>query len=111
MSELYHYTIKLKRVIDGDTIVADIDLGFGVWLPDRRCRIAHIQAPEITQPGGVEAKEYLEGLIKDVPLTVEVVQRVDKYGRPLIKLFAWERDVGALMLSNGHAIPYGLVKL
>jgi micrococcal nuclease len=43
---MYHYKAKLVRVIDGDTIDVDIDLGFDVWLKRQRIRLAGIDAPE-----------------------------------------------------------------
>ena len=43
---MYHYKAKLVRVIDGDTIDVDIDLGFDVWLKRQRVRLAGIDAPE-----------------------------------------------------------------
>jgi micrococcal nuclease len=29
---VYEYRVKIRRVVDGDTVDVDIDLGFGVWL-------------------------------------------------------------------------------
>ena len=43
---MYHYKAKLLRVVDGDTIDVDIDLGFDVWLRKQRIRLAGIDTPE-----------------------------------------------------------------
>ena len=43
---MYQYKAVLVRVIDGDTIDVDIDLGFDVWLKKQRVRLAGIDAPE-----------------------------------------------------------------
>ena len=43
---MYEYKTKLIRVVDGDTVDVDIDLGFGVWLRDQRIRIYGIDTPE-----------------------------------------------------------------
>ena len=43
---MYHYKAQLVRVIDGDTIEADIDLGFKTWTR-RKVRLAGIDTPEI----------------------------------------------------------------
>ena len=43
---MYHYKAVLVRVIDGDTIDVDIDLGFDVWLKKQRVRLAGIDATE-----------------------------------------------------------------
>ena len=43
---MYEYRAKVIKVIDGDTVDVDIDLGFGVWLKDERVRIMGIDTPE-----------------------------------------------------------------
>ena len=43
---MYEYKTKLVRVVDGDTVDVDIDLGFGVWLRNQRIRIYGIDTPE-----------------------------------------------------------------
>lgn len=44
---LYQYKCELVRVVDGDTVDVDVDLGFGVWLRDERVRLADIDTPEV----------------------------------------------------------------
>ena len=46
MSDPYYYNCTLVRVIDGDTIDVDIDLGFSVTLTKQRVRLAGIDTPE-----------------------------------------------------------------
>ena len=43
---MFEYNCKMVRVVDGDTVDVDIDLGFGVWLRDERVRIMGIDTPE-----------------------------------------------------------------
>ena len=43
---MFEYKCKLVRVIDGDTVDIDIDLGFGVWLRKQRIRMYGIDTPE-----------------------------------------------------------------
>ena len=43
---MFEYRCKLIKVIDGDTIDIDIDLGFGVWLRNQRIRMYGIDTPE-----------------------------------------------------------------
>ena len=43
---MYEYKAKLIKVVDGDTVDVDIDLGFGVWLRNERVRIMGIDTPE-----------------------------------------------------------------
>ena len=43
---MYEYKCKILRVVDGDTVDIDIDLGFGVWLKKERVRMMGIDTPE-----------------------------------------------------------------
>ena len=43
---MYEYRCRIDRVIDGDTVDVDIDLGFGVWMRKERVRILGIDTPE-----------------------------------------------------------------
>ena len=43
---MYEYRVTVVKVIDGDTVDVDIDLGFGVWIKDERVRIMGIDTPE-----------------------------------------------------------------
>ena len=43
---MYEYKCKVVRVVDGDTVDVDIDLGFGVWLHKERVRIIGMDTPE-----------------------------------------------------------------
>ena len=51
---MYTYRCKILRVVDGDTVDVDIDLGFGVWLHRERVRIAGIDTPESRTKDRVE---------------------------------------------------------
>jgi micrococcal nuclease len=48
------YDIKVIKVVDGDTVDVDIDLGFGVTLTDERVRIMGIDTPESRTSDRVE---------------------------------------------------------
>ena len=43
---MYEYRCKIVKVIDGDTVDVDIDLGFGVWMKKERVRMMGIDTPE-----------------------------------------------------------------
>ena len=43
---MYEYKVNILKVVDGDTVDVDIDLGFGVWLRNERVRIVGIDCPE-----------------------------------------------------------------
>ena len=67
---MYEYKAKLVKIVDGDTVDVDIDLGFGVWLKNERVRIMGIDTPEsrtrdkVEKIFGLAAKDRVEELIK-----------------------------------------------
>ena len=67
---MYEYRCKVVKVIDGDTVDVDIDLGFGIWQMDERVRIMGIDTPESRTRDKVEkafalaAKAKLKELLK-----------------------------------------------
>ena len=54
---MYEYKCRIDRVIDGDTVDVDIDLGFGVWLRKERVRMYGIDTPE-SRTRDLEEKKY-----------------------------------------------------
>ena len=51
---MHEYKAKMLRIVDGDTVDVDIDLGFGVWLQKQRIRMYGIDAPESRTSDDVE---------------------------------------------------------
>ena len=43
---MYEYRCRIDRVVDGDTVDVDIDLGFGVWMKKQRIRLYGVDTPE-----------------------------------------------------------------
>ena len=66
---MYEYNCKILRVVDGDTVDVDIDLGFGVWMHRERVRMMGIDTPEsrtrdLTEKAfGLASKERLKELL------------------------------------------------
>jgi|TARA_B110000483_G_C18043316_1_gene483484 micrococcal nuclease len=87
----YIYNCIIKRVVDGDTIDVDIDLGFDVWMKKKRVRVAGIDAPEtrtkdpIEKAAGLYCKKRVIQLLPQLSRTKLVVatNKPDKYGRIL----------------------------
>lgn len=120
---MYEYRTKLIKVVDGDTVDVDIDLGFGVWLKDERVRIMGIDTPEsrtrdkVEKVFGVAAKDRLKSLLGKTPVLKTQVDKSGedmkgKFGRILgdfdvydSKTDAW-RPVTQVMIDEGHCVPY-----
>ena len=115
---MFEYRVKIKRVVDGDTVDVDIDLGFGVWMCNERVRLYGIDTPESRinikkyperkreKELGLKAKQRLKVLCGKKVL-IEVVDK-GKYGRPLINIFTGEteRDICKILIEEKLAIKY-----
>lgn len=88
----------VTQVSDGDTLWVKPE---GNHAP-RKLRLQGLDAPEICQPGGVEARAALQQLLVNQRLRVTVKYQ-DTYGRGLARVRAGEQDVGASMVQAGQA--------
>ena len=74
---MYEYRCKVVKIIDGDTVDVDIDLGFGVWLKKERIRLYAIDTPESRtrdleeKKYGLAAKKFLTGMYSTPPLKLK----------------------------------------
>ncbi len=97
---------SIVRVVDGDTYIALVDLGFDLALT-ARIRSARINAPELPTPAGLAAKGWLEQTITGVdPHGFDVqVRGRDNYGRWLAELVIRSSgiNVNDLMVKQGQA--------
>lgn len=121
---MYDYMAELVKVVDGDTIDCDIDLGFGVWLKNQRVQLYGINAPEtrtkdlLEKEAGLLAKARLTALLPDRFLLTSVKDKKGKFGRilgiiniPQTKVLDKNGkkikhifiDVNRLLVKEGHA--------
>ena len=113
----YIYRIKsVTKVVDGDTIDADIDLGFDISLT-KRIRFAGIDTPESRTTNlkekalGLESKEWLKKALegaKDIIIKTEKPDSTEKYGRIIGHLFinGQETSLNNQMIDEGYALEY-----
>ncbi len=102
------FSARLVRVVDGDTVRLDIDLGADVILKNQAVRIRGIDAPELhglERPRGLAAKRAAEEFLRGKKLHVELHGK-EKYGRWLGDLRAEGGDFGDWMVRNGQARIY-----
>lgn len=107
---MYTYEAKITRVVDGDTVHADINLGFNVVLRDVSLRLFGINAPEMkgeTHEEGKKSQSRLEGLVlgKVVVLKTHKDKR-EKYGRLLAEIWDGDVDVNKKLVAEGFAKPF-----
>jgi|TARA_R100001463_G_scaffold63172_7_gene116169 micrococcal nuclease len=113
---MYTYKAKLDRVVDGDTIDVNIDLGFDISV-HKRVRLAGINAPESRtkdleeKKKGLASKARLIELLDKGDLVVES-KELGKYGRVIGDLTIYPDDLGLpinineTLIEEGHAVEY-----
>lgn len=84
--ELFTYKAYLNRIIDGDTMIVHIDLGFSVFI-EQRLRLRGLDAPELSEKGGQASKRLIESSLKDSPFLIIKTHGTDLYDRYLVDVF------------------------
>lgn len=111
----YLYKARLDHVVDGDTIVANIELGFGIQI-QQRFRFRNVNAPDLKQESGQAAREYLKRKLRNTKYLLIKTRGRDKFDRYVSDIFLWdgrtrpdkilkEDDyLNQIMLDRGHGI-------
>lgn len=118
---MFLYNVTVKRVVDGDTVVVDIDLGFGIWMMDQSIRLYGIDAPEsrtrdiIEKKFGLKAKEVVEYWLPEgarVQMS-SILPGGGKYGRILGEFLVREPDdestlfnLNRWLVEHKYAVAY-----
>ena len=117
---MYEYSCKIVRVVDGDTVDVDIDLGFGVWMHNERIRLHGIDTPECRtrdleeKKYGLLAKDQVKYFLPEgsIQTLVTVKDKAGKYGRILGKfkiedhMHPTPTTINEWMIRHHHAAPY-----
>ena len=105
---MFEYNCTIVRVIDGDTVDVDIDIGFGVWLKKQRIRLYGIDTPESRtrdleeKKYGLIAKAFVEAHLPvgSTRTLTTVKDKTGKYGRILGKFKAYDSYTDAWVNLN-----------
>ena len=120
---MYEYKAKLVKVVDGDTVDVDIDLGFGIWMKNERVRIMGIDTPESRTRDKVEklfgkaaSARVKELLDEDIILKTQIARNGEdmkgKFGRILGDFIVERFEDGKqemltdILVEEGHAVAY-----
>ena len=114
---MYEYKCKILKVIDGDTVDVDIDLGFGIWQMNERVRIMGIDTPEsrtrdkVEKKFGLASKVKLKALLgKTGVLKTQINKKGEdmkgKFGRILGDFVVDDKMVSKILCEQGFAVPY-----
>ncbi len=83
---VYLYKALVKRVVDGDTLLLMMDLGFTVW-KEQRVRLAGIDTPPLGEPKGQEACKYVQEQLAKTGFVMVKTNKIDIYGRYIGHIF------------------------
>jgi len=114
---MYEYKVEIDRVLDGDTVDVNINLGFGIILSKKRVRLYGIDTPESRTR---DKEEKVRGLLSKSFLQVQcpvgssvilISHDIGKFGRILGELFEYNKredniSINQLLCDQGFAVPY-----
>ena len=116
---MYEYKCKILRVVDGDTVDVDIDLGFGVWMHKERVRMMGIDTPEsrtrdkVEKAFGLASKDRLKELLPIGSIGVLKTEidrsgedKKGKFGRILGDFIIEDKRATDILIEEGHAVAY-----
>ena len=111
--EPYCYNAAVRRVVDGDTVILDIDLGFDVVLSNQKVRLYGVDTPECRtrdleeKEAGLLAKDKLCFFLhKGDRVTVRTKLDKGKFGRILGTIVAEGVNVNEFLVENHYAVVY-----
>ena len=117
---MHEYRCTIKRVVDGDTVDIDIDLGFGIWIHNERVRLYGIDTPESRtrdleeKKCGIYAKQCVETFLPvDSSQTLKTYKdKVCKFGRVLGEFVVYDPEqdrqttINEYMIRNKIGVAY-----
>ncbi len=114
--DLYTYRALVERFIDGDTLLVNVDAGFGIWT-HQKLRFRGIDCPELGTVAGERAKKFVEEQLRPCPFVVIKTYKSDKFDRYLVDVFYLAGEEDALKVAaegkylNQELINCGLAKV
>jgi micrococcal nuclease len=110
---MYEYKALITKVYDGDTLTADIDLGFKLWAKKIKIRLAGVDTPEIRTKDPEEKVMAIKARdrVRELCLGKEVIittRGKGKYGRWLASVYIddGELDITRFLIAEGLAKEY-----
>ncbi|MCK4883108.1 MAG: thermonuclease family protein [Candidatus Omnitrophica bacterium] len=98
-SKLYTYVATVQRVIDGDNIDLNIDLGFFSWVQEN-VRLRGIDASELSKARGQIAKKFVQDALKNVKFVVCKLYKEGSFGRMLADVFYLPKETDAKVAAQ-----------
>lgn len=104
MKPEYRYRATCERVIDGDTFLARIDLGFYVGV-EIRIRVHGVNAPELKTLEGKEARGWALDQLLDQPLIIESYKDERSFERWVCDVYIDGKSYADMLIDAGHGTP------
>jgi len=109
---MYEYKATIIRVVDGDTVDVDIDLGFDCWVRNQRIRLFGIDTPECRtrnkqeKAHGLLAKAYAQKALKLGGVYALRTREKGKFGRYLGEIKVGRTTINKLLIKEKLAVAY-----
>jgi micrococcal nuclease len=110
---MYEYNCKIVRVVDGDTVDVDIDLGFSHWIHNERIRLYGVDTPECRtrddeeKAAGLLAKAFVEDALHVGGTYILSTREKGKFGRYLGVIFVSDKtSINAALVTEHLAVAY-----
>ena len=109
---MYEYKATIVKVVDGDTVDVDIDLGFDTWLHNQRIRLYGIDTPECRtrnkqeKAHGLLAKKYVQETLIVGEVYALRTKEKGKFGRYLGEIKVGRTTINKLLIKEGLAVAY-----
>jgi micrococcal nuclease len=116
MNVQYKYRGYVSEIYDGDTITANLNLGFGIISAQQKIRLHGLNAPELrgeNKAAGLVSRDYLRSLILNKEVVIETFKDgKGKYGRYIAKIWSqvgcsdkWE-CINDKLVEDGYALAH-----
>lgn len=111
---MHEYKCKILRIVDGDTVDVDVDLGFGIWMHKERVRLLGIDTPESRTRDkeekrfGLLSKKYLQDHypVGSMAVLRTHKDKTGKFGRILGELVWKDSTINKIMVDEHYAVLY-----
>ena len=110
---MYEYPCKIVRVVDGDTVDVDIDLGFSHWIHNERIRLYGVDTPECRttdaeeKAAGILAKDFVKNCLHVGGTYRLQTKEKGKFGRYLGTIYLTDdTSINAALVTEHLAVPY-----
>ena len=103
---MYEYNAKIVKVYDGDTVTAEIDLGFKVKVTET-IRLYGLNTPEVRgveRPDGLISRDRLRERIFEKDVVIKTMKdKKGKYGRYIAEIYLGDENINEWLITEGLA--------